>query len=233
MREKSIAELVTEDFRRAAIFKKHDIDFCCGGKKKLKDVCEQKSLNSELIMDEIAQLNLADKTEDWDTWPLSQLIDHIIEKHHRYVLEQMPIIHAFLAKVAKVHGHAYPEVTGTLQLFESIMRELEGHMMKEENVLFPYIKQLEQEESISASPFGSVENPIRMMEFEHEEAGDIMKHIAKNTSDYTPPPGACNTFKAAYHQLKEFEKDLHQHIHLENNILFPKAIKLEKSTLGI
>lgn len=232
MKEKSIAELVTEDFRRAAIFKKHNIDFCCGGKKKLEEVCEQKSIESEKIIEEIQQLNVANKIDEWDSWPLGKLIDYIIEKHHAYVLEQMPIIHAFLAKVAKVHGHAYPEVVGSLQLFESIMRELENHMMKEENVLFPYIKQLEENQQLSSSPFGSVENPIRMMEFEHEEAGDIMKHIAKNTNDYSPPPGACNTFKAAYHQLKEFEKDLHQHIHLENNILFPKAIELEKLKIG-
>lgn len=231
MKDKSIAALVTEDFRRAAIFKKHNIDFCCGGKKKLAEVCEQKSIESEKIIAEIQQLNTANKIDEWDSWSLSRLIDYIIDKHHAYVLEQMPIIHAFLAKVAKVHGHAYPEVVGSLQLFESIMRELENHMMKEENVLFPYIKQLEEGQTTS-SPFGSVENPIRMMEFEHEEAGDIMKHIAKNTNNYTPPEGACNTFKAAYYQLMEFEKDLHQHIHLENNILFPKAIELEQSKIS-
>lgn len=232
MLNKSIAELVTEDFKRASIFKKYGIDFCCGGKKKLEQVCEQKALDSETIINELKALDSSEKTEDWNSWSLEKLADYIVTKHHAYVNEQMPIIHAFLSKVSKVHGHAYPEVVGSLQLFESLMRELEGHMMKEESILFPYIKELASGKNIITPPFGSVQNPIRMMELEHDEAGDIMKHIAKNTENYTPPPSACNTFKAAYHQLHEFEKDLHQHIHLENNILFPKAIELEKQILG-
>ena len=155
--------------------------------------------------------------------------------HHKYVADNIPLLREFTAKVARVHGEAHPEVVEIARLFEAVAAELEQHMMKEENILFPYIKQLAQADSsrqITPPPFGTVGNPIRMMEMEHENAGNILKKIGELSGGFVPPPDACNTYRVSYLKLREFEADLHQHIHLENNILFPKAIELESRLLG-
>ena len=163
---------------------------------------------------------------------LSVLIDHIVSVHHIYVEQNIPLLQEYADKVARVHGHHYKEVVEIKILFNAVAKELGGHLKKEEIILFPFIKRMvlakEQRVKVLAPHFSTIENPIKMMESEHETAGDIFKTIAKLTSNYTPPEGVCNTFKALYSKLQEFEQDLHQHIHLENNILFPKAIKLEK-----
>jgi len=232
--KRTIAEIVTEDFKTAGVFKKYGIDFCCGGKKSLKDVCEHKKLDPQEIIDALSKINskLGGDTEHYNKWPLDQLIDHIVNTHHKYVEEQVPILRAFTGKVGKVHGDAHPETKTIAILFEQIAQELEHHMHKEEQILFPYVKSLALGENVQSMPFGSVKNPISMMEQEHEGAGLLMEKIAELSSQYTPPSYACNTYKAAYHLLNEFEKDLHVHIHLENNILFPKAIQLEHKIFG-
>ena len=230
--EKTVAEIVTENIKTAAIFKKHGIDFCCGGGISLEKVCKKNDLKYDVIASELSRAAEAtQKAYHYDSWELSFLIDHIVNIHHTYVSDNISTIFQYANKVAKVHGHHYKEVIEINDLFLEVANELSSHMQKEEQILFPYIKQLVQAEkegnSLGVPHFGSVKNPIAMMEEEHEMAGDIFKRIAKLSNNYTPPKEACNTFRALYSKLQEFEEDLHQHIHLENNILHPKAKILE------
>ncbi|EAY28291.1 hemerythrin domain-containing protein, partial [Microscilla marina] len=158
--------------------------------------------------------------------------DHIENVHHTYVTDNIPILLEYAAKVAEVHGNEHPEVIEINQLLKAVSKELIQHMDKEERILFPFVKKLLQTQKNSSKapppPFVTVDNPIRVMEYEHENAGDTFKKMALLSNKYTPPANACNTFKALYAKLQDFEQDLHQHIHLENNILFPKAIRLEQ-----
>jgi regulator of cell morphogenesis and NO signaling len=167
------------------------------------------------------------------SWKPDFLIDYIINKHHRYVEKMLPIIFMHSQKVAEKHGANHPETDSIAELFAGIKDELEVHMQKEERMLFPYIKRIlelgESGEEVPFPPFGTIENPVRVMELEHETAGKLMAEINSLSSGFTPPGDACTTYKVLYQELKEFESDLHVHIHLENNILFPKAIELEKS----
>ncbi len=177
------------------------------------------------------------KVHDYDNWGLDFLIDHIINIHHAYVEESIPILLQYTNKVAKVHGHHYKEVVQVNELFTEVSQELSAHMKKEELILFPYMKQLIKADYEGKSPtapsFGTVKNPIQMMEYEHENVGQVFKKIERLTNNYTPPNGACNTFRALFAKLDEFEQDLHLHIHLENNILHPKIIQLEKKIFKI
>ncbi|MBK9193151.1 MAG: iron-sulfur cluster repair di-iron protein [Crocinitomicaceae bacterium] len=234
---KTVAELVTENYKTADVFKKNGIDFCCGGKVSVKDICTKKNLSYDKIKSE---LELIDQTVDSDidfkSWDLDKLTDYIVDKHHKYVTENIPIISQYSDKVAKVHGHANPEVVQINYLFKIIADELDKHMCKEENILFPYIKNLAQVEKeaieFTLPHFGTVQNPINMMEHEHDQVGNYGFKIAELSDNYTPPEHACNTYRVLYAKLKEFEEDLHQHIHLENNILFPRAIEIEKKYLN-
>ena len=229
----TVAEVVTYNIKTADVFKKHGIDFCCGGGISIKKACEKNNVTFSEIEKELANINNpSSNTYNYDSWKLDFLVDHIENIHHTYVEENTSLVLQYAAKVAKVHGHHYVEVVKVYELFSEVAQELASHMKKEELILFPFIKQLvkAKKEGIKANQphFGTVNNPIAMMEDEHENAGDIFKEINKLTNNYTPPEGACNTFRALYAKLDEFEQDLHQHIHLENNILFPKAILLEK-----
>lgn len=232
IKDKTVADYVTENIKTAHIFKKYGIDFCCGGGISLEKACEKKNVDLQAIERELLSIDTIDYMHDYDKWSLDFLIDYILNIHHRYVNESLPIISQYANKVAKVHGHHYSEVVEVNQLFHEVANELLAHMQKEEGILFPYIKQLveSQKEGVlkSKASFGTVNNPIRMMEYEHENAGDIFKEIARLTNNYTPPKEACNTFRALYAKLEEFEQDLHKHIHLENNILHPKAILIEE-----
>lgn len=232
--EKTVGEIVAENYKAADIFKKHGIDFCCGGNIGLSDLCEKKKLDFNQISHELEQLNQPIQEEnDYNNWTLDRLIQHIVEHHHSYVLENIPIILQYADKVARVHGEYHPETVQVNELFRAVAQELMMHMQKEEQILFPFIQELVQAEkegkSTPGAQFGTVQNPIRMMEHEHEDAGDIFKEISAYTNQYTPPEEACNTYRVLYAKLNEFEQDLHQHIHLENNILHPKAIALEAS----
>lgn len=232
-KDKTVAQVVTENIKASHVFKKYNIDFCCGGGVSIEKVCEKKGLDYNTLLQELQEVNVsAEDNNDYNRWTLPFLIDYIENVHHNYVEESTPMLLLYAAKVAKVHGHHYTEVVEIDRLFQLAAKELAGHMKKEELVLFPYIKQLVKAEKENSTPpnahFGSVQNPIHMMESEHEEVGDIFKEIARLTNNYTPPEGACNTFRALYDKLDEFEQDLHKHIHLENNILHPKALRLEE-----
>lgn len=229
----TVAEIVTENIKTADIFKKNGIDFCCGGNVKVQEICLKKGVDFKTIQNEIHNIgNQPMSAHDYNSWELDFLSDYIINTHHKYVVEANDLIIQYSGKVAKVHGHHYTEVVEINELFHSIANELKMHMHKEEMILFPYIKQLAEAKKngmkVAPPPFGTIQNPINMMEAEHVDAGDILEKLAKLSNNFTPPPEACNTFKALYAKLEEYQNDLFQHIHLENNILFPKAIQLEK-----
>ncbi len=232
--EKTIAELVTEDFRRAGVFRKYGIDFCCGGKKPLQTVATEKNLDLDKIEADLRSIDAseADRSKGAKDWTAAFLADYIVQVHHSYVRTTSPNLVAWSQKVATRHGDRFAYLDEVRQIVQSVVNELDSHMFKEEHILFPYVKALEEARSkgeISSAPFGTVANPIRMMEHEHEEVGQMITRLQEITSNYTPPPDACNTFRVLFSTLKEFEDDLFLHIHLENNILFPKALNLEKS----
>ena len=230
---RTVADLVTENIKTAHVFKKYGIDFCCGGGITIEKACEKANINYEELENDLLHVdNAVTGGHNYNSWPLEFLTDHIINIHHAYVAENIPLLLQYSNRVVKVHGHHYTELIEINDLFTVVAGELSAHMKKEELILFPFIKRLVRAKAeggeLPEAHFGTVDNPIKMMETEHEEAGEILRKIAKLSKNYTPPPGACNTYRAFYAKLDEFEQDLHQHIHLENNILFPKTLKLEK-----
>ncbi|MBN4085349.1 iron-sulfur cluster repair di-iron protein [Flavobacteriaceae bacterium AH-315-B10] len=229
--DKTVAEVVAENIKTAHIFKKHGIDFCCGGGITIDKACKKKNIDYRQLKEELLNVDSAPRAYEYNKWELDFLIDHIVNIHHTYVEESIPLIIQYANRVAQVHGHHYTEVIEINKLFTEVANELASHMKKEEIILFPYIKKLIRLNKdggyVVPPPFGTVNNPIKMLEGEHENAGDVFKKIARLTNNYTAPEEACNTFRALYSKLEEFEKDLHLHIHLENNILHPKAIQLE------
>lgn len=235
--DKTVAEIVTENIKTADVFKKNGIDFCCGGNVSVQAICAKKGIAYAELKEEILKIGSESKNDHaFNTWDLDFLSDYIVNTHHKYVQEANLIIAQYAEKVAKVHGHHYTEVVEINELLIDIMNELNSHMKKEEMVLFPYIKEMAAAQkkgiAISRPPFGSIQNPISMMESEHTDAGEILLRIKELSNNFTPPSGACNTFRALYAKLEEYQDDLFQHIHLENNILFPKAIELEAKLLN-
>jgi regulator of cell morphogenesis and NO signaling len=232
-KDPTIGELVTSDFRKAEVFKKYGLDFCCGGKKTLEQACKTKGLDVVQIEKELKEIETLPPmpSEDYNNWDIGFLTDYILNTHHKYVRKAIPVIFEYTQKVAKVHGQNHPEAVKIADLFLQITDELNRHMCKEEDVLFPYFKHLQVADDngmkIEAASFGKVENPINMMEHEHDTVGKLFDEIKTLSDNYTPPSDACTTYKLSYAKLKEFEDDLHKHIHLENNILFQKAIELE------
>lgn len=232
--QKEIGQFVAEDYRTAAVFSKYKIDFCCNGNRTIEEACSKKGIDSNILMNEIDAILNSNRGEtiDYKSWPLDLLIDYIEKKHHRYVEEKIPVLRQFLDKLCRVHGERHPELLKINELFTASAGELASHMKKEELILFPFVKQLVKaklnSEAVRAPQFGTVENPIAMMKHEHDNEGERFRQIAELTDNYNPPADACNTYRVTFAMLDEFEKDLHLHIHLENNILFPEAIKLEK-----
>lgn len=230
--EKSLAEIVTDNIRSAIIFEEAGLDFCCKGKRSLKDACAEKNVDVQKIVTELANISgNGNEAQNVNDWSLDFLVDYIMNNHHQYVRRMIPVISLHSDKVASVHSSNHPETIRIADLFHEVREELESHMMKEERILFPQIKQMvltkNENSEFFPPPFGTIQNPIRMMEHEHTSAGDALYHIRELSKNYSHPEDACNTFKALYSELKEFEEDLHKHIHLENNILFPKSIELE------
>ncbi len=234
----TIGEMVVADYRKAEVFRKYGMDYCCGGKKPLEEACRKKGLDPQAVQKELDELDLmpSKPQQDFEHWPLDELADHIVEHHHRYVADALPMLYELTAKVARVHGERHPELVKIAQHFNAVAEELEMHMLKEERILFPYIQQMavaQRDGAPMPTPvFGSVENPIKMMEAEHESAGGGLEEIRQLSSDYTPPLDACTSYQVLFAKLNEFEQDLHQHVHLENNLLFPKAIAMEKDSFA-
>lgn len=232
--EKTVRELALESSSATRVFEKLGIDYCCGGNKPLDEACRAANLSLEQVqkaLDEAQQQSRTNGDRDWQREPLSYLIVHINSTHHKYVREEIARLGPLFEKVCGVHGKNHPELLHIQAVFRGVAQELTQHMMKEEMVLFPYIVRLEeavvQGEPALPPPFGTVANPVRMMEHEHDSAGQALKAIRSASNGYTAPEGACASYQALYRALAEFEADLHQHIHLENNILFPRAIAME------
>ncbi|HZH88974.1 MAG TPA: iron-sulfur cluster repair di-iron protein [Chitinophagaceae bacterium] len=234
MTKRTIGSYVAEDYRAAAVFNKYGIDFCCRGGRTIEEVCTKKELNSEELTEELEKV-LSQKNGqyiDFKTWPLDLLADYIEKTHHRYVEENSTVLLQFLDKLCKVHGQNNPELFEIHKLFNETAQDMAQHMKKEELILFPFIHKLMKASingtKVETPHFGSVENPVNMMMEDHDAEGVRFRKIAKLSDNYNPPADACNTYRVTYAMLKEFEDDLHKHIHLENNILFPAAIKLEE-----
>lgn len=232
-----IGELVAQDYRTASVFKKYGIDFCCQGNRTITDACEKKNIDKKSVVSDLNAImqSATEKTNDYQTWPLDLLADYIEKKHHRYVQEKTQEIQPYLEKICKVHGAHHPELFEIKDEFLAAAGELAMHMKKEELILFPFIRKMakakQENASIETPHFGTIQNPIQMMMHEHTTEGDRFKKIEALSNNYTPPADACNTYRVTFALLKEFEDDLHLHIHIENNILFPKAAELEKSVL--
>ncbi|NKI27050.1 iron-sulfur cluster repair di-iron protein [Arenibacter sp. 6A1] len=231
---KNIGEIVAENYRTAQIFKNHKIDFCCKGNRSIQEVAEYNKLDANILLQEIETVSQksTDDSIDFKEWPLDLLADYIEKKHHRYVAEQIPVLKQYLSKLCRVHGERHPELLEITEHFNKCAGELTMHMKKEELIVFPAISNLlkAKKEGTKLTPdkFGTINTPIQIMMEEHENEGERFRLIDSLSNNYTPPADGCNTYRVAFSLLQEFEEDLHRHIHLENNILFPKALALEK-----
>ena len=229
--ERTLASIVTEKFQTVPVLEKYNLDFCCKGKRTLSEACMEKGLPLEIISKELdLVVNAAERSHlPFTEMNAEQLIGYILIHHHFYVKQSMPIMYAHLEKVATKHGDRFPYMHKVLELFTGIKTEMTTHMQKEEQVLFPRIKEIEaaftNKETISI-PEMFISMPVSMMEAEHDHAGTILYEIRALTNNYTPPQDACTTFKLSLTELREFEEDLHRHVHLENNLLFPLAKKM-------
>ena len=224
--DKTVGEIAAENPSAASVFEKHGIDYCCGGGRPFEAACREKGLSAGQILAEVEGARPAGEGRDWTTAPLAELADHIVNTHHAYLRNALPALGQRLEKVIAAHGPNHGDSLLPLQnAFRGLVEELTAHMMKEEVILFPLIKRIEAGQP--GSHCGSVNNPIRVMEYEHDSAANALREMRRVTGDYTLPQDACNTYRALFAGLREMETDLHLHIHLENNILFPRASERE------
>ncbi len=234
---KTVRAAAVENPAATRIFERFGIDYCCGGDQPLEQACKRAGVSFDEVLD---SLEMAEETaraakavRDWQSEPLSALITHIRNTHHKYTREEIVRLTALLQKVSSVHGKNHPELGAIQSTFSGLSQELTTHMMKEEMVLFPYIVRMEeaviQKDPVLLPPFGTVANPVAMMEHEHDSAGAALRTMRKLSNAYAASPDACISYQTLYQALATFEADLHQHIHLENNILFPRAIAVERT----
>lgn len=229
----TVGELVKERPARSRVFEQLQIDYCCGGKLPLAEACAKRGLDPQSAIRQLqefdAQAGASDTAlVDADAMSLTELADHIEQTHHAYLRAELPRLGAMTQKVFEVHGDADPRLGEVRRAFMGLHQELSSHMMKEEQILFPMIRQLETATNVPAFHCGSIANPIRQMESEHDMAGAALAAMEHATDGYQPPDWACNTYRAMLDGLTQLQRDLHQHIHKENNVLFPKAIRLER-----
>lgn len=228
----TVGGIVADDFKYAEVFSRYKIDFCCNGSDSIQEACRKAGADVDMIIGELqAAPSDVSATVDFKSWPTDLLADYILKFHHRNIRAQGPEIAALLDKVSHVHGHNHPELYEVRELFSRSLADLENHLQKEEMILFPYIYQLcdAQASGTSAPSFhcGSITGPIAVMMAEHDAEGERYRYISGLTDSYTAPAGTCGSYRLALQKLKAFEAALHHHIHLENNILFPGAVKLE------
>ena len=230
--ETVVGKIVAKHPKVARVFEKHQIDYCCRGGTTLAEACQLQGADLEVVAAEIEQVRDGDVSTDetnWNEAPLAELADHIVDTHHAFLNTELPRISGLTEKVFNAHGAKRPELGKVKETFKLMREELESHMAKEERILFPAIRTLELQGGPQAFPFGSVANPIGMMEHEHDDAGNALRRLRELTEDYTPPQDACPTYRVMLESLENLELDLHLHIHKENNILFPRAQELERS----
>ena len=232
--EQTLAEIVTADTRTAAVFDLAGLDYCCHGHRTLEEAAAERGVPVTPVLQQIQALGLAtpDDRAPGAEADLDVLTGHIVERHHAYVRERGPVIEGWLDKLVVRHGAGHPELAEVRAAFRALAADMGTHMVKEENILFPYIDGLATAARsggrLPRSPFGTILNPIRMMEEDHEEAGELLERLRRLTAVYTPPADACTTYELCYEELARFEADLHRHVHLENNVLFPRAVELEQ-----
>ena len=237
MTAKTVREVAVENPVATRVFEKFGIDYCCGGNQSLEQACTVAGASMNQVLDALEMeeetARSAQHVREWKNELLSELVAHIKNTHHKYTREEIVRLTALLQKVCSVQGKNHPELFEIQSTFSGLAQELTTHMMKEEMVLFPYIVRMEesvmQKEPVLPAPFGPVANPVAMMEHEHDSAGAALRSIRKASSDFVAPADACVSYQTLYKALAAFEADLHQHIHLENNILFPRAIAMEKA----
>ena len=233
--ERTVRELALENLAATRVFEKSGIDYCCGGNKSLAEACRAANLSTDQVLDSLEMAeqaaHSAQKDQNWQREPLAVLIAHITNTHHKYTREEIARLRPLFDKVCGVHGKNHPELLVMRTSFLNLAEEMKFHMMKEESVLFPCIVRMEeavlQHEPVLPPPFGSLQNPISRMEQEHDSAGNALRAMREASSGYVAPSGACVSYQTLYKALTEFEADMHQHVHLENNILFPRAIAME------
>ena len=230
-----IGKIVAENYKTASIFKKYKIDFCCNGNRTVADAARKRQLNENDLLNELKEA-VSEKNQgeiDFKSFPLDLLADYIEKTHHRYVDSKITEITPYLQRVASVHGDNHPELLEVERLFQESAGDLTAHLRKEELMLFPYIRQLAKAQMLGSkkpvTKMGDASEYIALMEDDHNAEGERFRTISDLTDNYNPPADACNTYRVTYSLLQEFEEDLHRHIHLENNILFPKSIALSKT----
>lgn len=228
-----VSEVVTSNIRSADVFTRYGIDFCCGGGVSLEKACEKKNIDLNSVLSDLQQLEQhVLPAHDYRKWSPAFLADYIVNTHHAYVREALPVLREYMLKVARVHADGFPAILEIRDLFVQLDDELTSHMEKEELILFPYIRSMVSlGQAMQRPAFGRVKHPIQVMRNEHDAAGENMHRIAALSGGYNPPEWACNTFRALFAKLHEFEEDLHMHVHLENNLLFPKAEAMEQVIL--
>lgn len=227
LENRKVGAIVAENFKTAKVFTQYGIDFCCKGGITLQEACSKHSVDLKDVISELQKAVILPESIHYIDFGLTQLIDHILVTHHKYVENTIPVLKAYLQKLGDVHGQRHPELFLIKNEFLATSDALTVHMKKEELILFPYIQAMEEADKnnfpLSKPHFGHIDNPIQMMEEEHDTEGERFRTISKLSDGYNPPSDGCQTYRVAFAMLKEFESDLHTHIHLENNILFPKA----------
>ena len=229
----TVREIALEQPSSMRVFEHYGIDYCCGGRKPLTEACAASKVEVDAVIAalEAAATFAAPATEDWPQRSMEELVAHIVATHHAYVKRELPRLAVLAQKVVNRHGATRAELSAIQTVLSSLDEELTLHLAKEETILFPYIVKLERARTsgaaIPSSCFGTVAHPIQMMTQEHDAAGTLLAEMRRLSQNFTTPDDACPTYHAFYDGLKEFEQDLHQHIHLENNILFPRAIEVE------
>jgi len=232
---KTVRELVTTNPAAARVFEKFGIDYCCGGNKSLTEACLEAKVRAEDVAAALEKPESKPDERDWQKESLAELADHIVSKHHAFTREEIRRLEPLILKVVSVHGQNHEELQKIEWLFQGLAQEMTMHMMKEEHMLFPYIKDLEEAANhhlqLSPPMFGTVQNPVRMMMAEHDSSGQVLLKMREITNGYVTPNDACVSYQTLYRALEAFEKDMRRHIHLENNILFPRAVQLEAEAL--
>jgi regulator of cell morphogenesis and NO signaling len=233
--ERPLAELVHADARAARVLEKFGLDFCCGGRRTLREAAQADGVPLDEVIDALGALG-APTEEDREpaAWKdLDVLVRHILEHHHRYVRDTSPTINAWLDRLVERHGSRHPELSVVRQTFRDLTDRVASHMLKEEHILFPFINDLAAARRgggrLPMGPFGTILNPVRVMETDHALVGELLGRLRAQSRGFAAPDDACTTYRLCYDELARFEQDLHRHIHLENAVLFPRALELERS----
>ncbi|MDT8340671.1 MAG: iron-sulfur cluster repair di-iron protein [Longimicrobiales bacterium] len=230
-----VGELVAEDYTRAAVFAEAGIDFCCGGGRTVAQACEAKGISPDRVVDALEARDASSAEAsgpDVRTWSLGQLVDHIETEHHGYLRRTLPVLGTWTDKIARVHGGRHPELVEVRALVAELASELDRHMEDEEEKVFPLVTALEAPADDGAGCLPVPEALVEALEDDHDHAGSLMRRIRDLTDGFSPPPDACATYTASFVLLREFEADLHRHVHLENNVLFPRARSLNARRSG-